>query len=142
VATGWQSGQYTCTCPSGYTGTYCQNWVNPCTSGGSNCAAGTSTCTSTGPGTFSCACISGYGGNGVTCTGTVFVFIHFDCDKGKHRTCFHSIPLTRSDQRLHRSWWWNEQLCRYWIDLHFPFPWRLHMCLQFWVQRQWYLLHW
>ena len=44
--------------------------INNCTGGGTNnCAAGVSTCTSTGPGTFTCACISGYSGNGISCTG-------------------------------------------------------------------------
>ena len=87
-------GTYNCTCNTGYngTGTVCTGFpffsflsfvfqttypqllfhtaINNCTGGGTNnCEAGVSTCNSTGPGTFTCACISGYSGIGVTCTG-------------------------------------------------------------------------
>ena len=49
---------------------------NECTAGTSNCASGTSTCTNT-PGSFTCACKTGYTGNGVTCTGELFFFFSF-----------------------------------------------------------------
>ena len=39
---------------------------------GNNCAIGTSTCTNN-VGSYSCACKSGYSGNGVTCIGNDFI---------------------------------------------------------------------
>jgi len=42
--------------------------IDECTTGSNNCAVGTATCTNI-PGSFTCACNSGYSGNGVICTG-------------------------------------------------------------------------
>jgi len=42
--------------------------IDECTTGSNNCAVGTATCTNI-PGRFTCACNSGYSGNGVICTG-------------------------------------------------------------------------
>ena len=42
--------------------------INECAIGTDNCAVGTATCTNI-PGSFACACNSGYTGNGVMCTG-------------------------------------------------------------------------
>jgi len=48
--------------------------LNECTLGTHDCHA-QATCTNT-IGSFTCACKTGYSGNGVTCTGTFF-FYHF-----------------------------------------------------------------
>ena len=54
--------------------------IDECNTGKSNCAIGTATCTNT-IGSFTCACISGYSGNGVYCNGNTFLcFISFDFD--------------------------------------------------------------
>ncbi|MBX3272334.1 MAG: hypothetical protein KF729_18895 [Sandaracinaceae bacterium] len=63
-------GDFTCTCPAGYTGTGrgatgCRD-VNECTSGLADCDRN-ATCTNT-PGSFTCACNAGFSGNGRTCT--------------------------------------------------------------------------
>ncbi len=63
--------QFTCGCTAGYTGdgrvggTGCSN-VNECTNGANNCSPNAN-CTDS-QGSFSCACKSGFTGNGVTCT--------------------------------------------------------------------------
>lgn len=77
TATGWDQGQYTCTCNAGWTGSTCATDINECAQGTDNCAA-TATCTNT-PGSFTCKCNTGYTGSGVTCTGkTKF---HEKCDE-------------------------------------------------------------
>jgi len=50
--------------------------INDCTNGANNCSP-FGTCIYTGPGVFSCACNANYTGNGVNCTGMVFLFFFF-----------------------------------------------------------------
>jgi hypothetical protein len=59
-------GDYTCTCPSGYSfnGTACVN-INECTANTDNCDAA-ATCTDT-PGSFTCACPANQIGPGTSC---------------------------------------------------------------------------
>lgn len=50
--------------------------INNCTNGVNNCANPGATCTYTGPGTYTCACIlTKYTGNGVTCTGQAIFWV-------------------------------------------------------------------
>ena len=62
-----QQGQaYTCSCPSGYTGTNCETDIDECTAGTATCDANAA-CANTA-GSYTCTCNSGYTGNGQTCT--------------------------------------------------------------------------
>jgi len=61
------SGVNTCTCATGWTGTFCETDVDECTDGTDDCDPNNATCTNTA-GSFTCACNQGYEGNGVTCT--------------------------------------------------------------------------
>ncbi|XP_019636527.1 PREDICTED: protein jagged-2-like, partial [Branchiostoma belcheri] len=59
------TGIYRCSCRLGWTGTYCDQDIDECSSNGNNCAP-QATCTNTA-GSFNCTCNTGYTGDGVTC---------------------------------------------------------------------------
>ena len=98
--------------------------INECTTGASNCASGgTSTCTNTA-GSFTCACNTGYSGNGVTCTGSFWTKkqqISLLSDQLK----FPSFPTLPRHQRVYR---WNLQLRVGDSDLY-EHPWVVHLRL-------------
>jgi len=87
-------GSRTCACKTGYSGDgftcngtifiihllvylflfYFEIDINECSTNNGGCHATLATCTNT-IGSFTCACISGYSGNGVTCTGNNYFFL-------------------------------------------------------------------
>ena len=63
-----------CKCDgTGYEGPFCENDINECLTNNGGCHATLGICTNT-VGSFTCACISGYHGNGITCTGNNYFF--------------------------------------------------------------------
>jgi len=90
-------GSFTCKCKTGYSGDgfncygilYCFHFsfflfhsfflkknkdINECSTNNGGCSSNAK-CTNT-PGSFSCACKTGYNGNGTTCNGDDFLFIY------------------------------------------------------------------
>ena len=62
-------GDYSCACPADYTGKSCQTLITgPCQGGTHNCSSNAN-CSDVDPQGFSCACNSGFTGDGVNCTG-------------------------------------------------------------------------
>ena len=62
-------GEFNCFCEPGYSGGRCESELDLCLEGIDDCDRLLSTCTKTGPGTYSCICIAGYDSvDGYSCT--------------------------------------------------------------------------